>query len=141
MKDLPPFRHVKWNPDARELRSFAVSMVVGFGVLGLITVLRHRGIVPLALGLWTAGLLLAVGGLIPGLGRAVYLAVYLPTSLLGFVMSNVLLTVVFYGVFLPIGLLLRALGKDLLHLRKDPSRSEWQPHPGPTDPKQYYRRY
>jgi hypothetical protein len=141
VKHLPPFQHVRWNPDGAELRSFARSMLIGFAVLGGIAVLRHRGIMPLALGLWAAGLLLAAGALVPRLGRWVYLAVYVPTSLIGFVVSNVLLTAIFFLLFTPIGLLLRLLGKDLLRLRRDGTRSGWEEHAPERDPKSYYRTY
>jgi hypothetical protein len=140
-RKLPPFHHLKWDPDARELRSFAVSMVVGFAVLGGLAVLRRHGVTAAALGLWAAGLLLAAGAVVPRLGRWVYLAVYIPSSLIGFVVSQVLLTAVFFLLFTPIGLVLKLAGKDPLQLRREPGRTGWFPHPKQPEPKDYYRRY
>ena len=52
---------------------------------------------------------------------------------LGWVNARVVLGVVFFVVVLPIGLLMRAFGKDLLHLR--PSRtSYWIRRGQPLDP-------
>jgi hypothetical protein len=137
----PAFQHVKWSPDTAELRRFALSMVIGFGVLGGIAVLRHRGIVPLATGLWIAGLVLAVAALVPGLGRCVYLGVYVVSGAIGFLVSNVLLTLVYYLLFTPIGLVLRLVGKDPLRLRARAANSHWQPHGTREDERAYYRRY
>jgi hypothetical protein len=55
--------------------------------------------------------------------------------LLGKVMNPIILGIMFFGVMLPIGLLLRWRGKDLLRLRLDPAASSYwidrQP-PGPA---------
>lgn len=139
-KTLPPFQHLNWNPDRKELRSFAVAMLIGFAALGLLTAWRERGVETPSLVLWTVGAVLATASQIPGLGRLAYLAVYIPSSLIGFVVSRVLLTLVFFVVFMPIGLLLRLAGKDLLSLRPD-AKPVWQPHPAETERKRYYRQY
>ena len=67
--------------------------------------------------LWSAGAVLAVAAFIPKLGRLAYLAVYLPTSILGYVVSNIILALMFLFVITPLGILLRLMGKDLLQQR------------------------
>jgi hypothetical protein len=141
LRELRPFQHVRWEPNDDELRRFAVSMVVGFGILGLVAAWRHHGYGPSTWALWGAGLGLAAGALVPGVGRAVYLGVYLPTSLVGFVVSHVLLLLIFSFLFTPLALLLRLLGKDLLALRVPGGRSLWTDRPPPREADSYYRQY
>lgn len=141
LRTLPPFRHVNWEPDAGELRRFARAMLAGFGLLGLLAAWRHGGAGPAALALWGAGLLLAAAAQVPAAARPAYLAVYLPASLMGYVVSHVLLTAVFYLLFFPLGLLLRLLGKDLLRLRPPGEGGNWSVHPQVREPSRYYRQY
>jgi len=57
------------------------------------------------------GVVLAVAAMIPGLGRVAYLAVYVPSILSGYFVSKVILFIVFFLVFVPIGALLKCSGK------------------------------
>ena len=141
IKNLPCFAHVNWTPDARELRKFALSMLVGFGIIGAIVAFRHGAIVSSTTALWALGAGLAAGAMIPGVGRYVFLAVYLATGVLGFVISRVLMTVMFYALFTPIALILRLTGKDLLHLRRNPGSTEWIAHGVAADRRRYYRQF
>src|SRR5438034_11635668 len=96
IRDLRCLKHVCWEPDSAELRRFAIAMLCGFSVLGILYGLRGNNVVAGSVKGVAVGALLAVGSRIPQLGRLVYLAVYLPTSILGFVVSNVLLTLAFF---------------------------------------------
>lgn len=140
LRNLRCFQHVKWDPDAEELRKFAIAMVVGFAVIAGIVAFRHPGghgwMIAMAV-----GIALGVGALIPGLGRGVYLLVNVPTSAIGFVVSHVLLTLIFYAVFTPLGLLLRLMGKDLLTMRRAGVRTMWVDHAQVTDRHRYYRQF
>lgn len=58
------------------------------------------------------------------------------------VVSVVLLGILFFGVILPIGLLLRGLGRDPLVKGPNPSKETyWEPYPTTTDTKRYFRTY
>jgi hypothetical protein len=65
---LPFFQHVKWRADAAELRRFAISMLIGFGLLGLFSIWRAKDITTSSLVLWTIGALLSIAAFVPGLG-------------------------------------------------------------------------
>lgn len=91
--------------------------------------------------MWGLGFGLAVAALIPGLGRAAYLAVYLPTNFIGYFVSKVLLFFIFFLVFVPIGALLKLLGKDLLRLKPKAPRAVWGPVKSVRDPNRYYRQF
>ena len=135
------FQHVNWKPDSGELRRFAIAMLVGFSLIGLLLGLRAHDI-PGTIAPWAlVGAVLAVLAMIPASGRFAYLAVYLPTSAIGFVISHVLLTVVYFLVFTPIGLLLRLLGRDLLGVRRPLNGSTWKARGGKKDSRSYYRQY
>jgi hypothetical protein len=138
---LPCFQHVRWNPDRSELRRFALWMLGGFAVLGLIAVWRTGtvGVGPSIL--WGLGLALAIGAMVPGLGRVAYLAVYLTSGVIGYVVSRIVLALIFYLVFLPIGFALRARGRDILQRRRPAQASMWLPHHQRQDPGSYYRQF
>lgn len=61
-----------------------------------------------------------LGGLVPKLLAPVYRAWMTLALLMGFVMTRVILTVLYLGLFTPIGLISRLLGKDLLEQRWNP---------------------
>lgn len=141
LKELAPFRHVKWHPDGDELRRFAMAMLVGFAVLGLLAAWRRHHLGPATYTLWAIGAALALGARTPVLGRAVYLGVYLPTSVIGYVVSHVILLVVFGAVFTPLALLLRLMGKDLLQFRPRKGGSYWVSKAQTRGRESYYRQY
>jgi len=138
---LPFFQHVKWQPDARELRRFAIAMLVGFFVLGALSAWRAKGIGTGSIVLWSSGALLAVAALVPKLGRIAYLAVYLPTSIIGYVVSNVMLTLMFFLVITPLGMILKLMGKDLLQQRRPRRTTQWTPVKETKTEDSYYRQF
>ena len=138
---LPFFQHIKWRPDARELRRFAVAMLIGFTVLGLLSAWRAKGIGTASIVLWSIGVFLAVAAFVPGFGRIAYLGVYLPTSIIGYVVSNVLLALLFFIVITPLGLILRLMGKDLLQLRRPRERTGWMSVKEVKTEDSYYRQF
>ena len=138
---LPFFQHVNWRPDARELRRFAAAMLIGFSVLGLLAAWRASGISTAAIVLWSIGVFLGGAAFVPKFGRIAYLGVYLPTSIIGFVVSNVILTLMFFLVITPLGIILRLLGKDFLRQQRQKDKSQWMPVKGVKSEDSYYRQF
>lgn len=138
---LPFFQHVKWRPDRGELRRFALAMLIGFGLLGLLAAWRANEVGTGSLVLWIVGLSLAVLALVPGLGRVTYLAVYLPTSIVGYVVSHVILTAMFFLVITPLGILLRLMGKDFLRERRPQQKTAWLPVTEEKSEDRYYHQF
>jgi hypothetical protein len=138
---LPFFQHIKWHPDARELRRFAIAMLIGFAVLGLLSAWRAGGIGTTSIVLWSAGVFLALAAFVPGLGRLAYLAVYLPSSIIGYIVSSVLLTVMFFLVITPMGIILRLMGKDPLQERRQKNKTHWNPVKASKSEDSYYRQF
>jgi hypothetical protein len=142
LKALPFFQHLNWRPDARELRRFAIAMLIGFTILGLLSAWRGKGIGTPSIVLWSLGVVLAVAAFIPGLGRMAYLAVYLPTSIIGYVVSNILLALMFLVVITPLGLILKLMGKDLLQQQRRPKeRTGWMPVKSTKTEDSYYHQF
>jgi hypothetical protein len=138
---LPFFQHVKWRPDARELRRFATAMLIGFFVLGAVSAWRARGIGTGSVVLWSIGASLAVAAFVPKLGRITYLAVYLPTSIIGYVVSNVMLTLMFFLVITPLGIVMKLMGKDVLQQRRPDRTTQWTPVKETKNEESYYRQF
>ena len=138
---LPFFQHVNWRPDARELRRFAVAMLIGFALLGLLAAWRGGGIRTTSIVLWSIGVVLAAAAFVPGLGRLAYLAVYLPTSIIGYFVSHILLAVMFFVVITPLAIILRLMGKDLLRQQRQKNRTHWTPVRSVKTEDSYYRQF
>src|SRR5687768_10790809 len=100
-------------------------MLIGFTVLGLLSVWRAWGISTASIVLWSIGVALAIAAFVPGLGRVAYLAVYLPTSIIGYVVSNVILALMFFLLITPVGIILKLFGKDLLQQRRQKATTQW----------------
>jgi hypothetical protein len=138
---LPFFQHIKWQPDARELRRFAIAMLIGFFVLGVLSVWKTKGVGTGSIVLWTIGVTLAVAAFVPKLGRIAYLAVYLPTSIIGYVVSNVMLTLMFFLVITPLGIIMKLMGNDVLQQRRPNHTTRWTPVKETKTEDSYYRQF
>ena len=138
---LPFFQHVKWRPDKRELSRFAVAMLVGFSLLGLFAAWRAGGVGNGSIILWAIGISLAIAAFVPKLNRIAYLGVYLPSSIIGYVVSNVILTLMFFLVITPLGIILRLMGKDLLQQRRPKQKAMWTPVKAVKMEDRYYRQF
>ena len=108
------------DPSPRALRQF--GLVVGGVLAAAAGVLAwRRGVSPVAWGLGSAGgALLAAGLVAPGALRPVRRVWMAAALVMGAVMTRVILTVAWALLFVPTGLVLRAVGKDPLQRRPDP---------------------
>jgi len=111
---------------ARELRRFGFVMAGAFGVFGVIAVWRDKswGVYSLAL----AGAFFLVGLIFPRLLAPIEAGWMAFARVMSVVMTYVILTLSYYLVITPMGLLMRLLGKDLLELKRKPAQSSyWVP--------------
>jgi hypothetical protein len=143
---------VNWKPEPRTLRVFAWICVVFFGLLGTWAHFGHQVLwIDLAEGsaLVVARVLWAVAagcGLV-GLAapKAILPLYWLLTVVslpIGFVLSHVVMVLVYFGVFAPVALLFRIIGRDALHRRFDPDAgSYWVPRKPAADRQRYFRQY
>jgi hypothetical protein len=117
----------KLKTGAGDLRKFGVIVGAGFIFLGVLLLLRHRSSYVAFCG---AGALLTAFGVIwPRALKYVYIAWMALAFTLGFVMSNVILTLFFFLFVTPIGLLARLFQKDFLARKWDKrAASYWIQH-------------
>ena len=108
----------------RDLRKFGLTVGGVFLLLGGLALWRHKWTGPW---LFTPGVILFAFGLIaPKVLKPVYIAWMSFALALGLIVSTVLLTIFFYLVITPIGLIARIAGKDFLALKMNPgAQSYW----------------
>ena len=106
------------------------TAVIGVVINGVLGLLWWKGGLPVAVCVVAAGvavLAVIVAAIRPHWFRGFYRGGMNVSFQIGQVMGKVLLTVFFFALVTPMGLLLRLLGKDLLRLKKTPGRKTyWQ---------------
>jgi len=134
---------VNWKPGARELRQFAgLFLVFGLTAGTLIYFFKDWPLLVSQV-LWVAAVVVGVAGLlVPALARPVYLVMMALALPVGMVVSSVLMTVIFFAVLTPMGVLMRWFGKDPMHRRFDPdATSYWIRRPPPVPAARYFKQY
>ena len=98
-----------------DLRKFGVLMAVVIGLLGAMSLWRGKSYHPHLL---VVSVMFLVSGLcVPAILKHVYRAWMSGAVVLGWVVTRLILLILFYAVLTPIGLLTRLLRKELLSLR------------------------
>ncbi|MEI8374231.1 MAG: SxtJ family membrane protein [Planctomycetota bacterium] len=130
------------NPSRRQLFVFGACWLFFMGIVGDL-VLRRGGSLTTATILWCAAAAVPlVGWVFPKLMRVLYLGAAYLTLPVGFVVSYLILGVVYYFVFTPVGLLMRLFGYDPLNRGFDSNReSYWVPRKIQSDLKRYLRQF
>jgi len=133
---------VNWNPPRNQLRQFAVLFLIFIGALG--TVLYFKG-QPLIVSeiLWNLSWIVCLAGLIyPPLVRPVYVAMMAVALPIGFVVSTILMLIIYFLIMTPIGLVMRLFGYDPLRMRPAAgTESFWIERPRTSDVRRYFRQY
>ena len=129
---------IQWNPSTKQLRQFAGIWFPAFcGLVGWSIGQKTGHWSEVEIG-WVLAGLLSVGGLVlPALIRPIFVGLILLTFPIGWVVSHLLLGLIFYGVVTPIGLILRISGHDPLQLKKPSGNSVWKTSVGKTDATRY----
>jgi hypothetical protein len=110
----------------RDLRKFGLVVGGVLAALGLLFLWRHPGRSPYFL--WPGGGLLFLGLVLPRALKWVYIAWMSLAFVLGFIMAHVILTVFFFLIITPIGLITRLVGQDFLSLKLDrTAKTYWLP--------------
>jgi hypothetical protein len=142
---------IDFDPDETTLRQFGWIALGGFGLLAALAWFEKL-IFAFGLGearATVAGALLAVGALAAVIGlvhpranRFLYVGLTLVAFPIGFVLSYVILTTLFFVIIAPIGVLMRLLGHDPMHRTLDPdAESYWVPaEPAPAR-ERYFKQF
>lgn len=111
------------KPDKKELRKFAITISIALVVLGGLILWRKEqaGLILLAI-----GVVIFLAGLVWTKLLALPYRAWMGLALvLGFIMSHVILALVYYIVLVPIGFFMRVLGKNPLALSFDPKADSY----------------
>ena len=128
---------VNWKPSDRQLRQFAGLALVVLPVAAWLWSGNPRVVAWFAI----AGVaVFGIGMAFPKAIRPVYLGLLVVALPIGIVVGETFLLSIYFGLFLPMGLVFRLLGRRPLQLSFDrQSPTYWQAKAQPSGPAQYYR--
>lgn len=124
-----------------ELRKFGLLVGGVFILLGSLALWNYKAYYPNLL--IPGAILAAVGAIFPTILRWPYVVWMSVAFVLGFIMAHVVLTIFFFLMVTPIGVLARLTGKDFLRLKRHPAAvTYWIPRePKPSKPSDYERQF
>lgn len=137
--------NINHNPSARDLRIFAALLPLFLALLGALR--WFSGSPRTAQALWLAAVALAViVAVFPRLRRRLYVGWMVVLYPVSWLISHIILALIFFVVATPIALLMRATGRDPMKRSFDKgAQSYWAPRPsrsgGKTDPTRYFRQF
>ena len=113
------------DTSSKEIRKFGLVIAIALGVIGSFVYVKF-GNFDVVGWLWGIGLLfLILGFILPSVLRPVYRIWMLLAHFIGGIVSRVILIVLYYIVLVPIGLVLRLFGKDVLDQNFDKKRESY----------------
>lgn len=124
-----------------ELRKFGLTVGAAFALLGCVSWWRGHELPPRVM--WTIAVLLFVpGALMPGILGPVHVAWMKFATVLGHVNTRIILTVFFYVVMTPVGLILRLFRDPLDRSLKEKRDTQWiKREQQPFDAARYERQF
>ena len=133
---------INWKPSARELRIFSVALGCLLALIAFFS-FRASAWLPLTVTLSGLALLIVVFGLIvPATVKSVYLGWMILLFPVRWIVSCLLIAVVYYLIIAPIGLILRLLGHDLVGRRFDAqATSYWKSERRIRREQDYFRQF
>jgi len=127
----------------RELRQFAGIWFPAFAVLvGLVLKNKFELPGPALVVCCVAAVISTVGLLQPRALRPLLIGWMYAAFPIGWVVSHVMLALIYYGVMTPIGLVMRLLGRDPLKRKLDRSADTyWEPREPIANSKRYFQQF
>jgi hypothetical protein len=133
---------INWHPTLRHLRQFAGTLIAVALIAGLWLYHVGRGR-PVAYGGLTLAAVLGLLGVVWPLSiRWLYVAWMAAAFPIGWLVSHLLVAVIFYLILTPVGLLCRLFGYDPMRRSRDQETpSYWIPRPSSDDTQRYFKQY
>lgn len=132
-----PLIEMNWDPSIRQLKQFGWICLIAMPSIGWFVGASPKVLLILvAIGV-TFG---SVAIFVPKLLRPIFIAISLASAPIGMLCAEVAMLLLFFGVFLPIGLILRLAKYD--PLRRTFSRKAktyWEPKRSPKNTANYFR--
>ena len=129
------------RPSTRTLRQFAALFLIVFTVAAGLGVWRgDTGTLTIAIAV--TGIAVGLVGLVrPDAIRYVYTGWMIAAFPIGWTISRVIVTLLFYVVFTPFALVFRLVGRDALRLRRHTMTTYWMETKGADPPESYYAQF
>lgn len=131
-----PLVEFNWSPTNRQLRQFGIASAIALPVIGWVWSAPPRTIGLLAL---IGVLIAAVGWIRPRLVKPVFIALAMVATPIGMVVGELIMLLVYYVVFVPMGLWFRIMRRDALRINGAAADSYWEPVSQPKSVASYYR--
>jgi hypothetical protein len=130
------------NPSRRDLNWFGILFAAFFGLVGALA-WRRFGSERAAHVLWAIGVVVpAIYYAIPRLRRPIFLAWMYMAFPIGLVVSYVMLGLIYFAVFTPVGLIMRLVRYDPLQRAFDSARKTyWVDHRTGGQTSRYFSQY
>lgn len=119
---------INWKPSDKDLREFGLTLWVGFGLIGAITL--YRGHSAAAHGMWAmAGAVGLLAILVPSWSKPFYWFWMGLGFVLGQISSRLVMALIYFGVLTPLAILFRMQKRDALGLERPKTDSYFKDHP------------
>jgi len=132
------------NPSARELRQFGTIWLPAFLLLVAAALVRrwHAPILAAAVPAVLAAIAFVVAWAAPARLKPVFVGMMVATSPIGWLVSHLIMVVIYFVVLTPIGVLRRTFWGDALHRHFDTTvDSYWIPRPPEEEPRRYFKQF
>ncbi len=131
------FVEINWRPSEKQLKQFGFVCAFALPTITWLWGGGQKWVLALAI----VGAVLAVlGGIVPIVLRPIFISLSLITAPLGIVIGEIAMMLIFYGLFFPIGLVMKLLGRDALQLRRgSEDQTYWRAKKQASDAASYYR--
>ena len=131
-----------FNPSSHKLRQFSWTGAVLLVLAGLLHALPSGSMDAAWIYGGIAALLLIGGFAAPCILRWPYILLSILVYPIGFLVSHIILVLIFYGLFTPLALWFRIIGRDALRQKLDPDAdSYWLERKTQRPAEDYYRQF
>ena len=134
---------INWHPNRKELRTFArIALIASILISLLLYMFRGLGLQWVAVISSVGSAILLTSFVSLRATRVIYLGLILVTLPIGLLISFLLLAIFFFGIFTPLAVVLRLIGRDPLGRKFDPDiGSYWITHRQPDNLDRYFNQF
>ena len=115
----------KLDTSSKEIRKFGLVIAIALGVIGGFIYLKTQSLTTVKWLWWIGLLFLIIGFVLPSILRPVYRIWMVLGYFIGEIVSRIILTVLFYIVVTPTGLVLKLFRKDILAQKIEKNRESY----------------
>jgi hypothetical protein len=142
---------IDWKPSRATLRSFGLIAVAAFGIFAILArgkvypfkTLSDPSAAYTAIVLWALAAYCGFFAFVAPIAvKPIYLLLTVVSYPIGFVMSYMVMAIMYYGVITPVGILFKIIGRDTMRRTFDPSaETYWIKRRPPDSVKRYFRQF